>query len=241
MIKEAIEKILSLHPNPVQRINVFDREFVNAELKEITPPEKYEPKPIRFSQLSGLISFAKGLKTDDPLMIAVSSPSMIVLQGELQAKNFNKRFVYATAELNFSLFNFGKFMTLEEAVIGIQSLFYRDDNCEAVLDLLSNIVDESLVTLEDSGMSQTVNVKTGITTKSKVTVPKTVTAAPYRTFPEVVQPSSTFILRFRKSGGGLTCAMFEADGNAWKIQAVDEIKRWIETELEGKADIPVIA
>ena len=246
MLKEAIEKLVGLNPNPIQTIPVGRRTFINNQYPEILPPMFSKPDVVSFSQLSGLVSFAETLAADpeieDSFVFVVENPTLVALYGSLQPDNFNKRFLYGGAKLTFEPFKFGHFMSIEEAVIGIQSLFYRDENCETILDLLSNIVDESLVTLEDSGMSQTVNIKTGITTKSKVQVPKTVTAAPYRTFPQIVQPTSTFILRFRKSSGGLTCAIFEADGGAWKIEAVRNITDWLE-ETTGKVplDIPIIA
>lgn len=247
MLKEAIEKLVGLNPSPIQTVPVGDRTFINSnQYPEILPPKFSKPDVVSFSQLSGLVSFAETMASDpgidDTLVFIIESPSMVSLYGSLQPENSNKRFLYAGAKLNFIPFKFGSFISIEEAVIGIQSLFYRDEDCETILDLLSNIVDESLVTLEDSGMSQTVNIKTGITTKSKVQVPKTVKAAPYRTFPEIHQPSSTFILRFKKSGGGLTCAIFEADGGAWKIEAVENIANWLEvTTGKISLDIPIIA
>lgn len=254
MLKEAIEKLVELNPSPIQTIQINERTFINGNWPEILPPIFSKPDVISFSQLSGLVSFAETLASDpaieevetyannDSLIFVIESPSLVAIYGSLQPENFNKRFLYAKAQLNFNHFQFGHFMNIEAAVIGLQSLFVRDENCEAILDLLSNVADEQLVTLNDSGMSQTVNIKTGITTKGKETVPKTVTAAPYRTFPEIDQPSSTFILRFKKSGGGLTCAIFEADGGAWKIEAVKNIAAWLE-ETTGKVplDIPIIA
>jgi len=243
LIKEAIEKLVSLNPNPIEIKEIGDRKFSNVGMVEIKPPGFSFPDPVVFSQLSGLVYFAKDLKSkiDDHIMIIIENPAMVSLQGALQPKNQNSRFVYAIAQLKFKPFRFGDFMSIEDAVIGIQALFFRDGKCEAILDLLSNIADEQVVTLNDSGMSQKVHIKTGITTKSATEVPKTVSATPYRTFPEVEQVESDFILRFRKSSGGsLSCALFEADGGAWKIKAITDIASYLITCLKGE-EIPVIA
>ena len=58
---------------------------------------------------------------------------------------------------------------------------------------------------------------------------------PYRTFTEVVQPASDFIFRM-KEDRGITCALFEADGGAWKNAAMKNIKEYLEFELEGYQD-----
>ena len=61
------------------------------------------------------------------------------------------------------------------------------------------------------------------------------TLAPYRTFPDVAQPESTFILRMK--GGSEhqapTAALFEADGGKWALMAVERIAEHLSIELEG--------
>jgi|SRR5579859_1922838 len=48
--------------------------------------------------------------------------------------------------------------------------------------------------------------------------------APYRTFRDIEQPVSTFLFRIQQSGENMpTFALFEADGGAWKIEAVQKI------------------
>lgn len=45
------------------------------------------------------------------------------------------------------------------------------------------------------------------------------TLKPYRTFREMDQPESPFVLRVWKDNEGVRLAVFEADGGAWKIKA----------------------
>src|SRR5437870_4623366 len=86
------------------------------------------------------------------------------------------------------------------------------------------------------GFSQTVTVKAGITRVEKAIVPNPVTLIPFRTFREVEQPSSSFILRLT-GGEKPKAALFEADGGQWKLEAIKNIKAF----FDGKdLNIPII-
>jgi len=56
---------------------------------------------------------------------------------------------------------------------------------------------------------------------------------PFRTFREVLQPASPFVLRVQAGAqGGLpTVGLFEADGGAWRLSAVEGIRGWLAHEL----------
>ena len=47
---------------------------------------------------------------------------------------------------------------------------------------------------------------------------------------EIEQPVSEFIFRMAEKQG-ITCALFEADGGAWKNAAMQNIKKYLEFEL----------
>ena len=62
-----------------------------------------------------------------------------------------------------------------------------------------------------------------------------VTLKPFRTFREIEQPESEFILRYQNRNG-IEAALFEGDGGCWKLDAILRIKEW----LSDKTEIPVI-
>ena len=64
---------------------------------------------------------------------------------------------------------------------------------------------------------------------------------PYRTFLEVKQPESDFIFRMREGHDGVECAIFEADGGAWKMEAMREISKCLRNYLENYTQFTVIA
>ncbi|GAG24824.1 unnamed protein product, partial [marine sediment metagenome] len=94
----------------------------------------------------------------------------------------------------------------------------------------------------DNKFSQSLQIKTSLTTKANVVIENPINLKPYRTFREVDQPESNFILRYIDSkhpqnrSGGIEAALFEGDGGAWKLEAIQNIKNW----LTEKTEIPVI-
>jgi len=100
--------------------------------------------------------------------------------------------------------------------------------------------------LTSPGVSQSVTARAGLARVAEVPVTNPVTLRPYRTFAEVEQPASPFILRLKRKDGEMPqCALFEADGGKWKIEAIQNIARALRVltaELpEGMREIPIIA
>ena len=82
----------------------------------------------------------------------------------------------------------------------------------------------------DDGVSQKAAIKTGIASKGEAIIPSPIKLKPYRTFLEVSQPESDFVFRMKESMG-VFCALFEADGGAWKMDAMEYIKWYLEDRL----------
>jgi len=98
------------------------------------------------------------------------------------------------------------------------------------------VVDESVKTYGDDGVSQQATVKSGVTSVVDVKVPNPVLLKPFRTFAEAEQPESKFIFRLRKDDAGVTAALFEADGGAWKVQAIQNIADYLNEHLTNALD-----
>lgn len=67
--------------------------------------------------------------------------------------------------------------------------------------------------------------------------------SPYRTFREIEQPESLFLLRMKRERGGVPyVALFEADGGQWKHDAITKIKMYFkESRVIAERNIDVIA
>lgn len=107
------------------------------------------------------------------------------------------------------------------------SLCITEDR-DYLLALLSRIDVNQGVSSVDNGISQEVSVKTGAVLKEQQTVQPIVHLQPYRTFLEVEQPASDFLLRLDKEGHP---ALYEADGGAWKLEAKRNIAAYLGEKL----------
>jgi hypothetical protein len=135
-----------------------------------------------------------------------------------------------------STFAFGQFLDLERFSIGLQALFVDTADRAAVLKVIGNIRDEKVATTADDGISQAVTLKAGIVRNSEAVVPNPVTLAPFRTFREVTQPESKFVLRLKPGAEGQlpTAALFEADGGAWRLEAIRNIRWYLAGRLPAE-------
>lgn len=239
MLKEAIEKILSLDQTIVTA-TILGREYSKTQLHRVPEPYESAPAIMAFNTLSGFTDFANDftppIAVDDKnLLIHVESPKKVSLCGLLQPGNFNKRFVYATSTVNYDSFIFSRldgqqWYDLELFVISLQSLFVATGERDSIIEMLGSLANESVHQNNDDGFSQSLQIKTGIVSRSAVTIKNPVTLAPYRTFREVEQPNGTYILRFkagRDSKSGIQCSLWEADGGAWKSGAMAAVVDFI--------------
>lgn len=62
----------------------------------------------------------------------------------------------------------------------------------------------------------------------------------YRTFMEIEQPESEFVFRARKADSLPHFALFEADGGAWRIEAMKRIKAYLEENLKDIENVVVL-
>lgn len=126
----------------------------------------------------------------------------------------------------------GRFMNRESFNIMLQACFVKTEMRDEVLEVISKISksENNGVELVDNGIGQSVEVMTGSVLKTKKEIPNPVKLAPFRTFHEIEQPESDFVLRVNDS---LEVGLFEADGGAWKIEAMSSIKNYL-TEAFGK-------
>jgi hypothetical protein len=126
---------------------------------------------------------------------------------------------------------FERYLDLETFIVALQSRFVQDETTTALLKLVGNVSGEAVANFSDDGVTQKVLAKTGIVRVEEAAVPNPVMLAPYRTFLEVRQPASRFIYRLKQEGAGIKCALIEADGGNWKLEAIALIRDWLKEAL----------
>ena len=116
----------------------------------------------------------------------------------------------------------------ETALIELRSLFIPNDGTAYLLDLLSRMSDENTVSTNDNGVTQTVEARQGVALNAVVDIKPRIQLQPFRTFLEVNQPESEFLLRVDSEKG---IGFFEADGGIWKLEAKRNIAQYFKNNL----------
>ncbi|MGX7627609.1 hypothetical protein ACWOMK_02080 [Bacillus thuringiensis] len=227
MTRDAIDKVLEIGTIKTHKIGEQTYSTQRLHLvQEATPAE------VIVRSLSGLVDYVKSqFDTAKPLMIHIEKPTTVSC---FTAVNGDKaRSTYIKAQASTPRFNFGSFYDREEFNIALQSGFVQNNHRDIVLQVVGTVVENDVKEIGDDGVSQAVTVKTGVASRGNAKVPNPVQLSPYRTFVEVEQPESKFVFRMRE---GARCGLFEADGGAWELEAMNNIKEYLNEALSQEVE-----
>jgi len=229
MLKEAIEKIVNL-AGP-KTFEVEGKTYSSERLVEITPSNP-EPSAIPLYSLYGLTEVLKKelKKVNRPVFVQIVDWSKIEVFSVLHGDQFSRQYLYHVHPRDLPSLTIGSFLGFDEAMIAFRSKFEQNEGTEYLLDLLSRVTDENKVTSTDNGVTQSVEARTGIALAGRLTITPYVKLRPYRTFLEVQQPESEFLVRVREGG---QIGLFESDGGMWKLDARKAIKAYLDESLSA--------
>ena len=247
MIRKALEYLVGLGESKIkiEKVTLPDGTEQVYSDKSLVQLSKYRPRAesIKMSTLTSLVDYIKGnIDTmAERMIVQVESPEKVYLFSQLDEDRKREYLVKVSAQV--PEFDYDRFLEHEVFCINVQSKFVNDPGTDKdlILKFAGTVEQGSVAEYGDDGVTQKATVKTGIASKTDAVVPNPVKLRPYRTFMEVEQPVSEFIFRMGE-GKGVTCALFEADGGAWKNAAMKNIKDYLEFELaEYKDQFTVIS
>lgn len=239
MISDAIEKIQELVENTEHHLSISGRDYITGEWTEVVPPSL---APFSLRTLTGLVDVLKAAPDSfhpEEWIVHVLNPTKVAVEAK-RDDQYGRRAVFASCELLAAdPYPVGRFLDREAFVIGLLTQFVENDDLKSLLRLTSSMSTDGAMLSEDDGVSQKVTIKGGIALKQMETVRPRWTLQPYRTFREIEQPVSMFCFRVKGETGTVpACALFEADGGKWRLDAVLAIKAWLDGKQIG---IPVVA
>ena len=238
MIKKALEYIVGMSEPQVLEIN--GEAYSDKGLHRICHNPKAQA--IEMTTLTSLVEYIKaGIDTmDDKMIVHVSSPEKVLLYSMLDLERVREYIVEVNAQV--PEFRYGRYMDHESFLIALQSKFIPNDDRELLLKFTGTVENGTVSQYGDDGVTQKATIKTGIASKGEAVVPNPVRLRPFRTFVEVEQPESAFVFRMRQdSDDGVECAVFEADGGAWKNAAMENIRKYLQLELSDLPQFTVIS
>jgi len=204
-------------------------------IPETLPNDPIQPYEIKVFSLNGLVDM---IKADVDGMFAEGNPTHIVrVTNETTVEVISpalglrqRRYVRITCDAPVPHIAFGRFLETEDFQVMMQTCFEETEARNVVMQLAGSMSKEQSMRKSDDGMAQTVQVKTGVVSVGDVTVKNPIPLTPLRTFHEVEQVTSPFILRFDENA---KAALYEGDGGAWKLHAVTRVANWLREKLEG--------
>jgi hypothetical protein len=219
-----VDKIVSLAP--VEQFDIHGLKYSKKGLVLVKPPEA---DAFTVTTLDGFVNMLEagidGFDVDKTVVHVVDHQT-VQLAGR-KASSYGTRLVHLTATpaKGITGFNFNSFTAQEDFLIGLHSHFQKSEDLDYLLRLASHIDLKETINIVDSGVAQEVTVRNGVAFKETQEAKIQLALKPYRTFRELDQPASNFVFRVKAGGGGM--ALFEADGGAWKIDAINAIASWL--------------
>lgn len=245
MSREALKYLVELG----ERVNNKECEPIVLEIKGQTYVclngrlERYTemdalPAPSMFTAytLDGLIEWIKAdvngffKRPEERCIARVSSPTEVEVLTPCKGSE-NKMQRLAKCSYLAPDIKFDRFMDSEDFAIMIQTNFIEDDYQKVVLQIARNLVEDHSEQTADDGISQRVTIKQGVQAVDSAVFKNPAYLRPLRTFTEVEQPCSPFVVRFKEGKQG---AIFEADGGKWKTVAVQTIGAYLKDRLSGQ-------
>lgn len=225
MLKEFIEFLLEL--KRPETVEVKDRTYATKGLTRVDAERDVTTITVR--NLSGVVDYIKSnFDHEREVMIQIASPTEVNVYDALNNDNERRNYIKAAAMLPEVTFE--RYMGREEFNVMLQACFVESgSDKQKVLKVIGSIVEEKSLAQQDDGMTQRVTINQGVATRGVENVPNPVSLKPFRTFVEVNQPESDFILRLREGG---SVALFEADGGAWELNAMENIRAYFQLELQ---------
>lgn len=233
---EAIRK-LAVDAAGVAFHKVGDTEYMidhngNAEALE---PVFHHPRELNVYSLDALVQLVKTEavpnRAKSVIYVSASSATCVECFTQPDPNNKMQRLNLYTATARDVPGFHNRDWTFEEAMIGLRSQFQPTEDIGYMLDLLSHMSVDQNVQSDDNGVTQTVQVKQGVSFVANETVRPIVTLAPYRTFQEVEQPVSQFVFRVDNKRN---VTLAEADGGMWKLAARRTVKQYLCDELAAE-------
>lgn len=236
--KDAIKHIQDTAIKPEDRLVFEDGALwsvdVDGNVRQLVKRvEGLSKSVIRLHTLTSLVDYIKSHleRTDNKFFLHIESNKQVELKGLLEEDGSRETLVSATALI--PEFDFDYFLASEDFLIALNSKFTNEFDRKELIAFAGNVKEDNARQTSDDGFSQKTTVKRGISQAGEEIVPNPVVLAPYRTFTEVNQPESEFIFRMKE---GPRFGLFEADGGAWKNQAIFNIKAFLEDELKSEID-----
>lgn len=221
---------------PARLHDIGGRVYADKDLKEYRPKRDKVKDPLVFHTLGSLADWL--LKDFDRVreagvVVHVVSPTLVEVFNRLDVEERNRETLAVAQMIDIGGFPFNGYLAQAEFVPAALVHLAPTHDQPQLLKLVGTLREEAATTMDDDGVTQQVVASNGLRL-GKVELPNPVTLQPYRTFAEVPQPTSRFIVRAQ--GGGKetlpTVGLFEVADGRWRLEAVESVQMHLMEALE---------
>lgn len=230
MLKEFIEHIQNTtRPQIIEKDGATFAVYAGEAPHQLRPIIDH-PDTLDLHSLDALVKLVRteAAKAQAPLYITIPDHMTVRCFGQPDPDARYFRQVYYEAHAS-DVPGWGEKVQLgfEEAQIAMRTRFQETADTIYALKLLSDICCGAKVVYNDNGIATTVTTQKGVALQSNEQIRPIISLKPYRTFQEVEQPESIFLIRVNERGITFT----EADGGMWKLRARQTVKAFLEEQL----------
>lgn len=222
----AVKAILEAADPYIQEID--GQRFSNQSMKPVIPQLRNAVGLESLSSLWNYMAYLKGFEFEEHMLLIVRSfPQVSLVLAE--PDKYGRTVVIAQCDgIRLQPFEFGGYLDQATIMTALQTQFVQNDGVEYLLKFLGSLADSNVIEGFDNGLSQSVTVKKSVASKGVEHVQRVVELRPYRTFIELEQPESPFIVRMKARENQLPlCALIETDGGKWKIGAMEKVRTYL--------------
>lgn len=236
--KDALEYLVSQGEGKNPIVALPQGTYTKVRLERVNKPTA---ENLSISTLTGLVDYIKSdidkLAKEGELLIQIKSHKEVRLYSPLNEDRKRELYIKAETILPDNIY-YDRFLETERFNIMLQSSFIDNVDKSILLKYTGLVQNDAVKTIGDNGVSQAVTIKTGVASVGQAEVPNPVELIPYRTFPEIEQPSSKFIFRMKE---GPSAAIFEADGGSWINKAMSSIKEYLVENLKEYEHVKIVS
>lgn len=240
-LKAAIDRVAQLgaqadaEATRVQIVEWDGRSYENQRgtLSLMSPPRA---APLKTTTLQAVVDYLRG-----PGGVEAVDPVVLIGPGEVRVVTHllnpeRRREELLVASAITPAHPFGTPLEQEAAVVWLQQCFERTPELEELLWLIGNLRGGTITTLVDDGITQQVTVAAGVQRAGTAEAPPLLHLRPYRTFSEVLQPESAFVLRLVGGDSIPKVIIYETGDVLWRSRAAASIEEHIRTLLGAEGE-----
>ena len=231
---EAVRAVIDLAQQAAEPVEIDGQNFVPCGMQQIVE-QVFQPDALQVHSLTGFVGYIEANRDElklESLIAHVRSPCCVELIGPTEPiRKLRTTHLVAKAEpkdvcVGWQLPDEFTIMVTTGCVPS------NGDDLDVLVRLVGNVRREQSVELKDDGMSQSVEQRAGVAIVERADVPNPLILAPYRSFLEVDQVTSPFLIRFREGDEysemkGVVCKLFECDGGKWENEARERVADYL--------------